>query len=192
MKVYGPGEINIVRAGKNQMIDFNASAGQKPASEPGASVIKLNRILFEKEAEYRKAEGKLQFWRNVKMFQVPGDDISMPLDEKRLPRNGIYIASDQLQAYFLQGPNNTPLQEAEARGNAEMRMNLSSYVKADLMTYTEEKGQVVMQGLGGNDALAYSQDAPGAPYKIHRAKGFLFYLRTNELRVIDGKSIQIR
>lgn len=191
MKVYGPGEVNIVRAGKNQVFDFNQQP-QQPGAAQAAAVMKLNRIVFEQEAEFRKNEGKLNFWRNVKMFQVPGDDVGMVLDEKRLPKDGIYIASDRLEAFFKQGANNTTLQEAVARGNAEMRMNLSSYVKADLMSFTEEKGQVVMEGLGGNDALAYSQDTPGAPYKIHRAKGFIFFLKTNELRVIDGKSIQIK
>jgi lipopolysaccharide export system protein LptA len=195
IKVYGPGEINMVRSGKNQLFDMNQNTPAPGAVKPAAqspSVMMLERIIFEQEAEFRSADGKINFWRNVKMFKVPGDDIGMPLDEKRLPKNGIYIASDRFEANIKQGANNTTLQEAQARGNAEMRMNQSSYVKADLMSYTEEKGQIVMEGLSGNDALAYNQDSPGAPYRIQRAKGFIFFQKTNELRVIDGKSMQIK
>lgn len=196
IKVYGPGEVNMVRAGKNQMADFNAMPGAKKPEPPKPGdaplQLKLSRVIFEEQMEYRKSEGKLRFWKNVRFFQVPGDDVSIPLDEKRLPKDGIYVASERMEVASVRGPNNSVLHEALAQGNTEMRANQTSYIKADVLTYSELKGQLVMQGLGGNDALFYNQERPGAPFQLQRAKGFMFDLKTNELRVIDSKNFQIR
>lgn len=194
IKVYGPGEVNMVRAGKKQALDFTKPLANtvQAKSDDAPLQLKLNRVMFEQEMEYRKSEGKLRFWKNVKFFQVPGDDVSMPLDERKLPKDGIYVASERMEQQAVRGPNNSAMNEVVAQGNVEMRANQTSYVKADILTYSELKGQVVMEGLGGNDALYYNQERPGAPYQLQRAKAFQVDLKTNELRVIDSKSFQFR
>lgn len=197
IKVYGPGEVNLIRAGKNQlagMETLSSKPSAQPGNKPGDLQLKLTRVHFEQEMEYRKSEGKLRFWKNVKAFHVPGDDVSMPLDEKRLPKEGVYIASDKLEISAVQSQTNrnTTLHEMEARGNTEMRPNQTSYVKADELTFSEEKGMVVMQGLAGNDALFYNQARPGAPFQVQRARAFTYNMRTKELRGEDTKSFQFK
>ncbi|MBL8821511.1 MAG: hypothetical protein JNJ77_02910 [Planctomycetia bacterium] len=199
IKVYGPGEVNLVRAGKNQLAGLgnpvaNLSTGQANKPDDDALHMKLTRVTFQKEMEYRKNEGKLRFWENVKAFHVPGDDVGMPLDEKRLPKEGVYIASDKLEISAVQSQfnKNTTLHEMNAKGNTEMRPNQTSYVKADELTFSEEKGMVVMQGLAGNDALFYNQARPGASFQVQRARAFSYNMRTKELRGEDTKSFQFK
>jgi len=192
IKVYGPGEINLVRAGKNQLFDMAAPKANQPANVQGDTQLKLTRVTFEQEMEYRKDKGKLSFWKNVRTFHVPGDDIGMPLDEKRMPKEGLYIACEKMEIHSIPGPKETTMHEMTAEGNTEMRANATSYVKADKLTYSEVKGEVNMQGLGNNDALAYRQDRPGAPYSYQRAKGFIYNLKTGELRIIDASNLQMK
>ncbi|MFT3878185.1 MAG: hypothetical protein QM703_00830 [Gemmatales bacterium] len=201
-KVFGPGEVNIVRAGQNQLFNAPNLPGAQPipsAQKNGANQppnnpleLKLTRILFEQEAEYIRVEGKLTFWRNVRFFHVPGDDVAMPLDEKRMPKQGIFIGCDRMEVYVEQGPNGSALHEARAEGNTEMRANLTSYVKADELTYNEAKGKVVMRGKGANDALYYNQEKPGGQFLSQRAKAFIYDLKTGILEVEQAKSLQIK
>lgn len=197
IKVYGPGEINLVRAGKNQLFEMNGNppagnGANNPAAPNTALQLKLTRVLFEQEMEFKKSEGKLRFWRNVRTFHVPGDDINMPLDEKRMPKEGVYLACDKMEIDSIRGPANSTMHEMKAEGNTEMRANVTSYVKADLLTYSEVKGQVVMQGLGSNDALFYNQERPGAPFQVQRAKAFTYDLKTGEFKADLVRSTQIK
>lgn len=197
IKVYGPGEVNLVRAGKNQLGNFG---GMKPAAGQVNGVkpqnddmqLKLTRVLFEQELEYIKSEGKLRFWRNVRTFHVPGDDVSMPLDEKRLPKEGLYIACEKMEISAVTGPNKTTLHEMQANDNVELRANLTSYIKGDILTYSEAKGQVVIRGAGANDALAYNQDRPGGKYVSQSAKAFIYDMKTGILDVEKAKSLQLK
>lgn len=200
LKVYGPGEVNLVRAGRNQLFDMGSvgSAAGNPGqanvakSQDQSLQLKLTRVTFEEEMEYRKSEGKLTFWTHVKTFHVPGDDISMPLDEKRMPKEGLYIACEKMEILAIEGPMKSMLHEMKAEGNAEVRANLTSYVKADEVTYSEAKGKVVMSGKGGNDALYYNQERPGGKFISQSAKAFVYDLKTGTLDVDKAKSLQIK
>ncbi|HQR08028.1 MAG TPA: hypothetical protein PLN21_14465, partial [Gemmatales bacterium] len=187
IKVFGPGEVNLVRAGQNQMAGFGNLPGQGGASAPGQPNVgaakpggsplqlKLTRVIFEEEMEYRKSEGTLRFWKNVRTFHVPGDDVAMPLDEKRMPKEGLYIACEKMLISAVPGPvKDSALHEMNADGNVEMRANLTSYVKSDELTYSEAKGKVVMRGKGANDALYYNQEKPGGQFLSQRAKAFIY------------------
>jgi len=205
IKVFGPGEVNMVRAGQNQLGNFGGvPAGQaaapvqgKPAgavAPPGNPLqLKLTRIIFEQEMEYRKSEGTLRFWQNVRTWHVPGDDVSMPLNEKTLPKDGLFLACEKLEVRAVPGPvKDSAFHEMTASGNTEMRANLTSYVKADQLTYDEAKGKVVMMGLGSNDALYYNQERPGGQFLVHRAKSFTYDLKTGILNTDGVKYFQLK
>jgi hypothetical protein len=195
LKVYGPGEVNMVRAGKNQMFDMGMQRGPA-ATMPvptGPTAMKLTRVNFEQEMEYKKNEGVLRFWKNIKTFYVPGEDLSMSLDEKRLPKEGIYLACEKMVIATVIAPDKvTSYHEMNASGNTEMRGNQTAYVKADELNFNEEKGIAIMTGKNNNDALFYNQERPGAPYSIQRAKSFRYDLKTGEFRGENVKSIQMK
>jgi len=193
IKVYGPGEVNMVRAGKMQLGPPGALPGSPataPAADPGQ--LKLTRVLFEGEMEYRKNDGKLRFWRTVKFFHVPGDDVTTQLNPKKLPRDGLYLEADQLEVAAISGENHTVLHEATAEGNILVQLNPTSNIKCDVVYYTEQKGQVIMTGRNGNDALLYHQERPGASQRVQRAKEFKYHQKTGELEVNGAKSLQVR
>lgn len=201
IKVFGPGEVNLVRAGQNQMLNMGGAGGganqgqpnngaAKPADSP--LQLKLTRVVFELEMEYRKSEGTLRFWTKVRTFHVPGDDVNMPLDEKRMPKEGLCIFCEKMEIAAIQGPMNSALHEMTAEDNVEMRANQTSYVKSDILTYSEAKGQVVMRGKGANDALYYYQEKPGGQFLTNRAKAFKYDMKTGALEVDRATSLQIK
>lgn len=203
IKVFGPGEVNLVRAGKNQMLNIgngpaSATYQGQPHGEPvnpgnNSLQLKLTRVHFQEEMEYRKSEGTLRFWGNVRTYHVPGDDVAMPLDERRMPKEGLYIACEKMVISAVPGPvKESALHEMYADGNVEMRANLTSYVKADELTYSESKGKVVMRGKGANDALYYNQEKPGGQYVTHRAKAFIYDFKTGVFEAEQVKSLQLK
>lgn len=198
LKVYGPGEVNLVRAGKDQLGDISGlqrspNVAPQATATPESVAMKLTRVTFEQEMEYKKNEGTLRFWKSVKTFYVPGEDLSVPLDERRLPKDGIYMACEKMEiATTVDKKTGTNFHEMKASGNTEMRGNQTSYVKADELNFSEEKGIATMSGLNGNDALHYVQERPGSPYTIQRAKSFRYFLKTGEFHGDSVKSIQVK
>src|SRR5262249_44302367 len=122
------------------------------------------------------------------------EEITMQLNPKKLPKDGVYLESDKLDVATAadRGADNALLHEANAEGNVLVQLNATSNIKCDTVTYNEQKGQVIMEGRNGNDALYYVQDKPGGAQRVQRARTFIYYQKTGEVEVVGAKSMQVR
>ena len=109
----------------------------------------------------------------------------------RTPRTSI-VETDMLDVASVRGENNTVLHEVTADGNVLAQLNATTYIKCDKGYYNEHKGQVILEGRNGNDALAYRQPRPGAKHEEQRAKAFIHNMKTGVTDIIDAKSLQVR
>jgi hypothetical protein len=191
IRVFGPGEVNLVRIGGDPFQAAltpgqPANAPPKVAAQPPR--LMLTRVLFGKEAVYRKSSGSFNFWENVRIFYLPGDNIAMVLDEKKLGKEGIFLASNQLQL-DQQGTNDQATHLVEANGNVELRANQDRYAKGDRATFDEAKGKAWIMG---KPAKLYQQDRPGAPYQQTSADAYEYDKNTGEFKAINSRGIQVK
>lgn len=192
--VYGPGEVNLVRAGGDPfqaalLAGQPGQAGQPAPAAVGPPRLMLTRVLFGQEAMYRKNTGSFSFDTNVKIFYVPGDNIAMPLDEKKLAKDSIFMASDRLQVDQQRTNADQVAHLVEANGNVLLRANRDRYVKGDRATFDELKGKARIYG---KPAKLYQQERPGAPYQETSADSYEYDKNTGEFKANNSRGIQVK
>jgi lipopolysaccharide export system protein LptA len=111
------------------------------------------------------------------------------LDEKKLAKDSIFMASDRLQVDQQRTGADQVAHLVEANGNVLLRANRDRYVKGDRATFDELKGKARIYG---KPAKLYQQERPGAPYQETSADSYEYDKNTGEFKANNSRGIQVK
>jgi len=182
IKADGPGEVRTLQYGEKMGPD-SQPADQK-SKEP-VQELQLTRILFQGRMEASNKNRKTTFTSQVRIANMPADQLDLRIDEDHLPPNGFTLRCEQMTGSFrMEGERKVPT--LEARGRAEIQSEDFSG-RADEILYDEGKNQqVVFIGSNSNLAVLTQMQARGQQGRDFAGKKIIYWRKINRVSVPDA------
>ncbi|MGD0653454.1 MAG: LptA/OstA family protein [Thermoguttaceae bacterium] len=141
-------------------------------------------------------QGEVIFKEQIGAAYAPVFDWSAMIDpekQDKLGPKGIALHCNQLKINQMPLPaGKGQTIEAEASENAVAEGGDGVFTaRAHRITYSEAKNLLILEGNGRTLAELYRQKQPGAPLEKTSFRKFEYNLKTNSIRVIDARSLEI-
>jgi hypothetical protein len=182
MKADGPGEVRTLQYGEKMGPD-SQPADQKP-KEPEQE-LQLTRILFQGRMEASNKNRKTTFTSQVRVANLPAEQLDLRIDEDHLPASGFTLRCEQMIASFrMESERKVPT--LEAKGRAEIQSEEFSG-RSDEIHYDEGKNQqIVFIGSSSNLAALTHIQARGQPGRNFTGKIIMYWRKINRVSVTDS------
>jgi hypothetical protein len=193
----GPGHVRLLQIGDAD----DQRPGAKPATparpnsttkETKNSELKLTYVQFYKRMYGNNKTHTITFYENVRVLHFPCDNPRLEIDFERflerLPIGAIYLRCDNLKVYSRAEGAERGVQEMEARGRVTVEAQEFSG-RAELVTYNQEKDQIIFDGAGAGTATLYKMEPNGQQRTIN-ARKIIYSRKTGKADILDGNSIR--
>jgi len=206
VKASGPGWLTSVRRGiANPIAGGNLSekgAAESAATEPDAGPPEDRRsglhIRFEGSAAGNFQRRDLTFYNRVQTAFAPVDGWTekLPVDDPdALPVGGVAMQCDRLGVHEMAAPiSGRPAMELEAAENVVVEGRIADgyfTARSVRMTYTEDKGLLVLEGNGHTPAELFRQQQIGGPQSRLAAGRIMYWPKTNRFMFNDPQAVEI-
>jgi hypothetical protein len=192
VKLSGPGSVRILQRGG---LEVAPTSGKPAPSRTGQEQeMKLTYITFEKQMQANNMTNVASFWEAVRVLNLPCDDPHRDIDldailSADLPEGALFLRCNLLKVGTYQKPAPGSTDPKQLRTYQVMDAHGLVFVQGrdftaqcDHMTFNEEKDQVIFFGEGDNEAVFSKRAVKGEKPKTMRAKKFIYYRSTGELK----------
>jgi lipopolysaccharide export system protein LptA len=158
--------------------------------KPGKTVMKMTYVEFGRRMDANSKTSTAKFWTNVRVLNLPCKDPDMPIDLDAilagdLPEKAFYMRCDRMKV--LDAPTGgQPNKQMEGHGQVYCQGS-DFYARADMVTYNEQKSQVIFYGIDGYATL-YRQIEKGSTPSVVEGKKIIYNEKTKETQVIGTRS----
>jgi lipopolysaccharide export system protein LptA len=186
----GPGWINSVYRGSAEL------PGEAPANNIANPSDQLNglHVRFQRSIRGNAFSRQLTFDDQVQLANAPVNnwDVMLTIDNvDKLGPQGIGATCDLLSIIQPLHPlTNQRSIELVAQGNVEVE-NATYMARGQRIAYNQNKGLLILQGDGRNDAELFQQQQPGASANKTAAQEIYYWLKTGQVKVVGARSLQI-
>jgi hypothetical protein len=194
----GASEGNEVRIPRGGDLRVFQRGGPDPAATPGPAApakpadksddrLKLTYVQFAGSMYANSKTHTATFLQNVRVLNMPCEDVQTKIDLDELlptlPQGAMYLRADKLVA-FDRGDKTKSKQELTATGGVVVQAR-EFYGRSNVLTYNEEKDQVILEGGDGGLATLYKvKQKGGKPQEIKGKK--ITYIRSTGVYRIEG------
>jgi lipopolysaccharide export system protein LptA len=172
--------------------------GAKPApdrhagkhAKGGKTVMKMTYVEFRQRMDANSKTSTAKFWKDVRVLNLPCKDPDMKIDLDAmlagdLPEGSFYMRCDRMKV--LDAPTGgQPNKQMEGHGQVYCQGS-DFYARADMVTYNEQKSQVIFYGIDSYATL-YKVTAKGATPSVVEGKKIIYNEKTKETQVIGTRS----
>jgi lipopolysaccharide export system protein LptA len=214
LKLTGPGSVRILQRGGSDLGSMpDSPTPNRPAAKTaqGSQELKLTYIRFEKLMQANNLTNVASFWESVRALNMPCNDPHCEIDldamlATQLPPGAMYLRCNHLKVATIK--KSIPEGEnAEQRKDGDKQAKVRTYqlmeahgqvivqsqeftAQCDLMTFNEEKDQVIFHGERGNEAVLSKVTVKGGQPMVYRGKKIIYYRSTGRVDGIDLKLIR--
>jgi len=192
----GPGQLRILQRGGEEQ---QQGVGSKPAVVPtGPATTKsdqpaLTYVTFQQRMSGDNKTKTAHFYVNVRVLHMPSNNPRQVIDlekllEKPLAKGVLYIRCDRLTVLTREAPGTKTYQEMRARGRVSVQAEDFSG-SAAVVTYDEEKDQVIFDGTQGGVATLYKMKGRGEPPDRIQGEKIIYSRQTGQHTGVNLKSI---
>jgi len=185
----GPGWLNSTHFGSREMLgglggrDENSSDGQR---------LQSLHVRFQGPITGNVHHREMTFYDRVRCAFSPVDSWDVVLDPElpdSLGPRGATMHCDRLTVVEMPVPGTRRNAfELEAGGNVVVE-STDFTARAIRMTYTEAKGQLVLEGDGRTDAELFRQQQTNGPTSKFAARKIYYWPKTRKVKIEDGRSL---
>ncbi len=129
------------------------------------------------------------FSDEVEVVHLPATDIDLKIDMNSLPRGSLLLQCEVLMVKSPRKEEGQGGQELEAKKRVRVQAD-EFWGQADVITYNEDKDQLVLTAAEGNYASLYRSKAQGGPVEEIKGKQIIYYRRTNDYQVNGGVGVR--
>lgn len=192
----GPGEVRILQLGPKNVtpsppqaptgprLPAPKSAGPAP---PPEEEMKLTYVRFDNRLTVFNETRVAKFRKNVEVLHLPADDPALQLNfnalVNKLPARALYLKCEQLTV-FTQDRDAKKGHVLKAEERATVQFD-NFYGQADVISFDEEKQQVIFEGRGRPASLSQLQ-ARGQKPKTFKGYKFTYNRATGQF---DGNDV---
>ncbi len=192
----GPGQVRLLQRGgvtPENPTTATAPAPRNPNATPEDNEPKLTYVSYFKRMYANNKNRTARFYMNVRVLHLPGKDPQRAIDlekvlEKPLPAGAMYLRCDQLKVLTRPGPGDKSYQEMEAVGRVSVQAQDFSG-SASVVTYNEEKDQVIFDGGPGGVATLYKIKPGGGPHDRIEGEKIIYSRKTGQHTGVHIRSI---
>lgn len=214
VKLTGPGSVRILQRGGSDLGSMPAApTPNRPAAKTSqnSQEMKMTYIRFEKLMQANNATNVASFWESVRALNMPCDDPYCEVDldtmlATQLPPGAMYLRCNYLKVATCQKPipegekaetgkdgtkqaKPRTYQVMEARGQIIVQSQEFT-AQCDLMTFNEDKDQVIFHGERGNEAVLSKVTVKGGQPMVYRGKKIIYYRTSGRVDGIDLRLIR--
>jgi hypothetical protein len=170
--------------------------GEAPANNIANPSDQLNglHVRFQRSIRGNAFSRQLTFDDQVQLANAPVNnwDVMLTIDNvDKLGPQGIGATCDLLSIIQPLHPlTNQRSIELVAQGNVEVE-NATYMARGQRIAYNQNKGLLILQGDGRNDAELFQQQQPGASANKTAAQEIYYWLKTGQVKVVGARSLQI-
>jgi len=202
----GPGVFRSVRRSQKKQAEGNPSGQTEPANagkpirpgpfRPDASDTGLLflSVEFQRSLVGNLHRREIGFSDRVRTIYGPVTDWQERIPWSQLaalPPQVVFLSCDQLSvAELALPPSGQRFLEMVAVGNTVIE-SAGYTARAHRLSYTEDKGLVVLEGDGRADAELFRQQRPGAPRERVAARKIYYWPQTNHLSLDSASLLEV-
>jgi lipopolysaccharide export system protein LptA len=175
-----PGELDGVKAPKQT----------KPADIKPPQLM-LTRVYFEGQMfsmQFNETNRKTTFRGNVKVQRVPASNLDEPVDNYKLPKDGLWMDCQTLTVMERKLPDGSKSQDMQAEGLVKCGTNEMT-AQADLVTFDKNQDIMTLKGSPSNPARMWRQVGPPGSERQPIVAQIIRYNRKTNTAVMEGVDV---
>jgi hypothetical protein len=169
-------------------------AGLSPPPPKEKDGLKLTWVKFYPRMSADNKKRLATFWGDVEVYNYPAKDLDATVDPIRLPQGAMHLRCNNrldVLGKQVQQPGGRTGQEMSATGRVQIWGPDYKGI-AETVSYNEAKGQVILDGGPGGQAMLARLKGAGVEPDKGYAEKYIYIPKTGELHVIGGDSIRGR
>jgi hypothetical protein len=193
MEATGPGVVRILQRGAVDVVSAPPPKSPDGRAKPGENEqMKLTRVVYSGRLFADNKNRMARFTQDVEVTHLPTEDIKHEPNIDRLPLGGLYVRCDRLEVYS-QKDGEQPNQQMKAMGRAYTQsLDKTGKVtgSAAIITWNEQKQQVIFDSNGSGQATLYREKVKGGPREEMKGQKILYWRNTGEMTGVQVRELK--